>query len=448
MVVRTRGGLDELNYDAYFTDEAGLTYPNAPKQGARLNKYTRIFVKPPTGGKEISQADAAARHIDPADQSQIDHLQSGTVVPRLTNPLDASVNPLVKHPEAEIPVSARGHKGFYTAFVPAQLLTDMRDLLARNKQCPRPVQVTLFFGTGSEMGRHGLRTFIDRAFWRMIINVPGVEPGYRYAEGHRWGIGISDAQIRDIVKSCFGSDKVPFVVDRMAAFSTGYIGATGTIRNQLIDLRDVAVYSFFDCNYGEARVNEAIRLLKQETRNRVRVIAYASSVAGTPTAVKHTIPLDISTGGAVWLFGRTDFQILTHARVLASGLADKTVDPSEIDGSIRSQITAFLAGLPARGTVVTDPGIHQLINGRGPASGTVTLDGWYKAHKADADLFFKALWHKTGSSPELIRTIWKHQLPGWPGLPNGGDADRVPVQSFGEGVHDFVPFEFGWEVLA
>lgn len=445
MTTRTRDG-DALSFDAYFQDEAGLRYPNAPKDGAFLNRFTRIFVKNGGTVTEITQGDAALRKLDPADPSQYDHLQEGTVAVDLTNPLDASVNPTAPLPEANIPSSARSRKSGYTAFAPPKLRADIEELYRKKEQCPRPVQVAVLFGTGAEMCRHGLRYFVDRASWRMIIDVPGVEPTYPWAQGQRWGIGISEDQVRQLVKACFGRD-VDFVVDRLFGFSTGYIGVTSTIRNRLIPLRNVKVLAFLDCNYGEQRVKDAIAMLKAATMNRVRVIAYASSIAGTPGAVSRTMSLDISTGGTAWLFGRVDFQILTHARMLAAGLADRTVDPSEIDASIRPAVTAFLASLPPRGTVVTEPTIHQLIYGRAPASGTMTLDTWYRANKPAADAFFQALWHRTGSSPELIRVIWKHQLPGWPGGVDPAVVDTISVKAFTEGVHDFVPFEFGWELL-
>jgi hypothetical protein len=446
VATRARDG-DALQLDAYFPDEVGLAYLTGPKQGASLNRFTRLFVKSGLTVTEITHAEAAARNLDPADPRQFDHLQPGTISMPLSNPLDASVNPSVKLPEANIPPSARGHVSTYTGFVPPRLRAEVADILSQGRQCPRSVRVALFFGTGSELGRHGLRAFVDRSSWRIIVNVPGVEPEWAFAEGLRWGIGISKDQVGRIVAKCFGQS-VPFVIDRLAGFSTGYVGVTGTIRNELIDLRDVEVLALFDCNYGELRVKDSIRSLRSATSHRVRVIAYASSLAGTPDAARRKISLDIDTGGAAWLFGRPDFQILTHARVLGAGLGDKTVDWAEIAPSLRPALAALFAALPARGSVVTDPSIHQLVYGRGPATGSVTLEGWYKANKTNADLFFKALWHRTATSPELVRLIWKHKLPGWDGKVDEKDVDTIPVEAFAEGVHDFVPFEFAWEILS
>ena len=418
-----------------------MPYPNAPKAGALVNKYTRVFA----GAGEITQAEAISRSLDPANGSEV-RLRPGTIRTALTNPLDKSVNPSVTWPEANIPVSARGHIAGYTAFVPRQVVQDMNDVLRSGGQCARPVAVAVIFGTGTELGRQGLRSFVDRARWRMIVNVPGVEPGYDFAAGQRWGIGITGDQVKQLVTECFGRE-VPFTVDRLIGFSTGYLGVTGTIRNRLVDLRQVEVLAFFDCNYPEARVQDGIRILRSEAGSRVRVVAYASSGAGTPKAAAHQLDLDVSKGGAVWLFGRPDFQILTHARVLASGLNDKTVDPAEIDASVLPRLAAFLAGLPPRGTVVTDAGLHQLLYGHPPGPGTVRLDVWYAANKREADFFVKALWTKTGTSDELVRLIWKHKLPGWGGGVADADMDRVGVGAFGEGAHDFMPLEFAWEVL-
>jgi hypothetical protein len=445
VATRTRDG-EALSLDAYFPDEAGLAYPNAPKVGSRLNKHTRIFVKSGTTVVEINQADAAARKLDPGDPSQWDHLQPGTVSADLGNPLDASFNPTVPVPEGNIPLAGRGHRSTYTAFAPAGLIRDVTDLLSKGQQCPRPIRVALFYGTGSELNRQGLRAFTERAFWRMIINVPGVEPQYDFASGQRWGIGISRNQVAELVKQCFGRN-VPFIVDRLLAFSTGYIGVMGTISNRLIDLTSVDTLALFDCNYGEARVQEAIRVLKTTTGQRAKVVAYAASLAGTPSAVRRTIPLDVTPGGTVWLFGRRDFQVLTHARVLAAGLDDRTVDSSEIAPSIQASVSTLLGSLPVRGTVVSDPMLHQLLYGRGPSAGSQTIDGWYKANKTVADAFLRALWNKTGTSSELVRIIWRHKLPGWSGGVADKDLDTVNASSFGEGSHDFVPLEFAWEIL-
>lgn len=445
MTLRTRNGA-ALDFDAYFPDEAGLVYISPPKTGAYLNKYTRIYAKTGPRVVEITQADAVARKLDPGDATQFDHLQSGTIVVELPNPLDASANPTVRFPERNIPVSARHYESVYTAFVPPRIRAEIGEAITKGLKVD-PVNVVLFFGTGTELGRHGLRSFIDRSSRRMIINVPGVEPQWDFAKGNRWGIGIKDDQIASIVKQCFGKE-IPYVVDRLAGFSTGYIGVAGTIRNGLIALRDVQVLALFDCNYAEPRVKSAIAALKAATAGRVRTIAYASSVAGTPDGAKRRIELDISSGGTAWLFQRRDFQALTHARMLASGLADKTVDPSEIAASLMPALKTLFSKLPPRGSVVTEPSIHVLINGKGPPSGSITLDDWYKANKTDADLFLAALWKKTGTSPELVRLIWKHQLPGWNGAVGSAVVDTVPATRFTEGAHDFVPFEFAWEVLS
>jgi hypothetical protein len=442
----TRTRENGLRVDAYFPDEAGLAYLSPPKDGAFLNRFTRVFVTSGSQVIEITQADAATKKLDPASTTDIVRLEPGTLEVTLSNPLDPTVNRTLKFPESNIPLPARGHQSLYTAFAPAQLRADLTELVTQGKKCPRPVRVALFFGTGSELGRHGLRTFVDRAFWRIIVNVPGVEPGWDFAAGQRWGIGISDAQIRELVKGIFGRE-VDFVVDRLLCFSTGYIGATGTIRNQLVNLRNVETFVFFDCNYGELRVKDAIKLLRSATSGRVKVISYASSEAGTPSGAARTVPLDVNSGGTAWLFRRPDFQALTHARVLASGINDNTVSWSEIAPSLRPTLSSLFANLPKRGSVVSEPSIHQLMTGRGPVTGSQTLEAWYRVNRVDADTFLRALWNKSGTASELVRLIWKHKLPGWGGGIDDAVVDKVPAGVFTEGVHDFVPFEFAWEVL-
>src|SRR5262249_45898831 len=160
-------------------------------------------------------------------------------------PLDAAISPSLKFPESNIPGSARGIKGAYTAFAPPKLRAEIKDLTDKGQQLPRAVRVSVVFGTGSELGRHGLRAFVDKGSWRMIVNVPGVEPSYPFASGQRWGIGLNTDYVEALVRACFGRH-VDFVVDRLVGFSTGYIGVTGTIRNELLDLRNVDVLAFLD----------------------------------------------------------------------------------------------------------------------------------------------------------------------------------------------------------
>ena len=104
-------------------------------------------------------------------------------------------------------------------------------------------KITILFGVGGDLNRHGVRSFFKGSTDTIIINVPGTE-GYRtdpanhehirpvrgdIFTGKHWGVGITREQIERLLKSA--NVTVPWEISVLAAFSTGYRGLYATIMN-------------------------------------------------------------------------------------------------------------------------------------------------------------------------------------------------------------------------
>jgi hypothetical protein len=435
-----------LGVDAYFPDEWGAPYIRAPKLGIHLNRFTRIFVKGPPGSppKEITYPEAIQQGIDPGDTSVIDHLIAESYAEALPNPLDAASMPRPSLPEVSIPTQARGQTRRFSVYVPSIFPASLR----AGAELPRPLEVVLWFGVGSELVRHGLRTFVERrSIPTAIIQVPGVEPGHPDAFGARWGIGITQDQVQGIIDRCFGVPHVPLAITTIYAFSTGYLGFIGTIRNSLISLSGIQRVVFVDCLYPEGGTMQmAVDKVRQATRGLAKIVTYAATT-GTPGSFERRLQVNVPASGISWIAGRVDYQVLTHARVLSSGIGDQIIQWSEIDPARQSDLRALFASLPQRGSVISDPGVFQYVQGTGPPSGATVLADWYKG--ASRFAFREMLWKDHGQFPALIRLIWERQVPGWLGFADPDPSKRplTPPTNLTEGQHDFLPLEFAWECL-
>jgi hypothetical protein len=99
-------------------------------------------------------------------------------------------------------------------------------------------KITLLFGVGGDLNRHGVRHFLRNSTDTILINVPGTE-GYRAEHtrlvrgerftGKHWGVGITKAQIEYLLRRA--EIEVPWEISVLAAFSTGYRGLYATLMN-------------------------------------------------------------------------------------------------------------------------------------------------------------------------------------------------------------------------
>ncbi|MSP24801.1 MAG: hypothetical protein EXR75_06465 [Myxococcales bacterium] len=99
-------------------------------------------------------------------------------------------------------------------------------------------KITLLFGVGDDLYRHGVRHYLEATSDRIIIVVPGTE-GYEWMHTRRvrgvgfkhkhWAVGITCAQIERLLSRA--GVTALWEIDILAAFSTGYRGLYATIMN-------------------------------------------------------------------------------------------------------------------------------------------------------------------------------------------------------------------------
>lgn len=99
-------------------------------------------------------------------------------------------------------------------------------------------KITLLFGVGGDLTRHGVRRFLQDSTDTILINIAGTEGyrGRRLIRGggfahKRWGVGITRAQIEELLVRAGVS--VPWSITTLIAFSTGFRGLYATIMNTL-----------------------------------------------------------------------------------------------------------------------------------------------------------------------------------------------------------------------
>ncbi len=151
-----------------------------------------------------------------------------------------------------------------------------------NPAAERPIaRISLFFGVDPELNLFGLRKFFSSSRDEILITVPGVEkdwPGY----GPRpWGIGITDEMIRDLLREA-AVDGLPFKINAMAGYSTGYRGMNLTIINKLVGLASLSRIVYFDAFYQHDDFPRAATTSPYFRRNTRRAIDTA--LVASPSA--------------------------------------------------------------------------------------------------------------------------------------------------------------------
>ena len=356
-----------------------------------------------------------------------------TVLTNTPNPLDPRVTSGLSQPEV-IPASRPKSPGeLYWIYVPDAYKKAVNDAVAARKT-PPVARVSVLFGVGFEVNRHGLRSFFANTADRILIEVGGVE-SVPEATGP-WGIGITDAIVLDLLNQAVGTKVAP-QVEVLAAYSTGYRGINGTINNGLIDLTHVKKMIYFDCLYrgdepkapsGAAmppkRHREAPAKSAFNTWRAVQavlaashtcdIIVYDVTPGGTPTYSDGARKVDLP--GATFIELKqlnVELKALILARLMDNGIKDGYFTDKKVPAGIRDLIPL----LPRRGTLSsgalsTTPG---------------SIGKWAKDNSTKMAQAVKGF----AAAMELART---HELMGW----------ATPPTEFG---HDgFLP-EFGWEHL-
>jgi hypothetical protein len=357
-----------------------------------------------------------------------------TILTHKANPLDPRITPGLIQPEV-IPASRPAAFGeTYWVFVPDAYKKAVKDAVAAKK--PKPVaRVSLLFGVGAEVNRHGLRLFFANTLNCVLIEVGGIESVPEVP--NPWGIGITDAMIDDLLNQALGTN-VTSQVEVIAAYSTGYRGINGTINNALINLTHLKKMIFYDCLYRADGPKAPSGALMPPKRHReapaksafntwravhavrgvsptCEIIVYDVTLGGTPTysdgARKGDVP------GATFIALKplnVHLKALILARLMDNGIKDGYFTDAKVPSSIR----AFIPLLPTRGTLSS--------SSSPTASGTIGK--WARDNSVKIAQSMKGF----ATAMELARI---HKLMGW----------ATPATEFG---HDgFLP-EFGWEHLA
>jgi len=179
----------------------------------------------------------------------------------LENYLDPDVR--IQRQPLKIPQGFEKRKSRYDIYIGSKTLKKVKDAKAAGLPIPN-VKVSLLFGVGQDLDNLGLRYYFEQVDDRILINVPGREPGQDGAKD-RWNIGISGKimpiktgsgtginQIKRLIdkaKSGIIVDDIPFKIVTLAAYSTGYGGLNQTVNEGLIPLDDIQTVVYYDCTY-------------------------------------------------------------------------------------------------------------------------------------------------------------------------------------------------------
>lgn len=305
-------------------------------------------------------------------------------------------------------------------------------------------KVTLLFNpTSGTYKRHGLRRYFDGSADRVLISIPGIERNWpsAWAVGRAWGNGIT-ADLIDQLFATVGLDGVPWDIDVIACYSTGFRGFNTTINNfatrpELLDLRKVSTAIIYDAFYiGDEHPPgnctwRALDALNTATGGAVRVAVYDVTRGGTPHEALHRkLHADLKSllGLRFEIVGLSRFTGavygLIFARMLEAAIADGYFPASVLPTPMQS----LIAALPPRGALSSpmSPTFRTF-----PAS-KIPLETWARQNAADLAALSDAM-------KEHLRVDWisndRYNLMGW----GPGRVDSI--------LHDGVIPDFGWELL-
>jgi hypothetical protein len=303
-----------------------------------------------------------------------------------------------------------------------------------------PVKVSVLYAVQYEMNRHGLRAFFEaRPEPSALILVPGIEP--RKKGDPRYGVGIRDVEIAELLRSVLGRD-ASFEVRVIAAFSTGINGLNQTLLNKLIDISHLERVVIYDCLYTLSSGDTASALRTARSTNpSVKILVYKCTSGGNSLEADNRLsvvaknPGLIASDAVIDLFYLPAYAALITFRSIEGGLADGSASLTA-GSALEAAFKAMATIVPARGTVVSSKRAFKYAFGSATLpTGATYLDDWAST-KANLDII-RAFARHLGSVTKAVtihNLIWENELPGW----RGGD---------GEENHDLLLPDFGWEFL-
>lgn len=300
------------------------------------------------------------------------------------------------------------------------------------------VKVTILFAVGTEIRRHGLRNLFANSTDRVLVLVPGVEPSHTVLN-RAWGRGITAVMIHQLFIKKYGYAISSWTVDILGAYSTGYRGLNGTIRNfadepNNLDLRKTTLVVIYDALYrGDPppkpghNTHRALEKINVATNKKVLLAVYEVTGAGTPrnggdTPVPQSL-LKQTFGNRYRLLNlkplRQALFALIYARMFDAAVKDGYFPTSSLPKSLQN----LMANLPPRFQVASvDPPV---------VSSNTSLAAWAATHAVNVAGLQKHL--ETLRKDKIANSTFL--LMGW------------PVPFIDDILHDgFIP-EFGHELL-
>ncbi|GAB3931739.1 hypothetical protein [Larkinella terrae] len=416
-----------LEFDAYFIDEFGLindsTNVNEPE---RIGLHKNIFTGLIKSGTAI-----------------IEEGQSGKI--ELPNMADPVSNPMLKGKSTYTrnPIEKHGLKHTFHYYFGKEV-QDYFETLKKNKAAKwdskQVIHLSLLFAVGTELNRHGLRTFFKNTTELTgVIVIPGIEPGFYNNKG-RWGIAISDSKIKDLLNNYFQQD-VPYEINIIAAYSTGINGINQAVLNDIIDLKHIKRVIFYDCLSAQFESGFAEKTIKKLKKNnpKIHVIIYWTSIEGntiTPDknhliVVQNLRPTVSTFENVIKLQGLKWYRCLICSRIIQAGIQENLLN---LSSQAKDNFLELEATLPPRGSMISDEAIFKRFQGSTLASNKTVLENWYNKNKAIVEKFYRFLDNSSGNFPPIIKQIWNNAMLGYYG-------------NVAEEVHDLLLPEFGWEYL-
>jgi hypothetical protein len=329
---------------------------------------------------------------------------------------------------------------------------------AQSRPWVNPINLTLYFGVGREINRHGIRSFFkNQPNMQAFMQIPGMEKP-------QFGVAIDDAQIKTALASFFRIDPVPYKIKVLAAFSTGSCGLNQTLLNDLVDLTAVERMVFYDCLYAQQCGNtaNALRNLKSKASSKLKIVVYKTSECANsfkekpedcPDTAKTKCPafpkgrcLDFNRMSVIVdnpglidfqgiisnLFQNRSYIALVVYRALEAAVADGVVSLNSTNLTAFNDMAALVASSP-RGLTISNRVCFKFVHGSLPSTGYTLFEDWAVKNSKVINAFAS----KVGSvsvKDSFRNLLWENFLPGW----HGGD---------GEEKHDLLIPEFGWEYL-
>lgn len=415
-----------LVLDAYTTDEFGpkntpATIDPAQPRGSPLLSKSKFTNVTPSPGGGVTESPQTSRTT-------------------MTNKANPRHNPLLKDPNVQrnIPAADADTHAVWLYLSPSTLT--YAKSLAADRPWDRPIRVSILYGVGTEMNRHGLRSAVAaRTEPSALILVPGVEPDPGQP---RWGVGISELDLRRLLETAVGRP-VTYQTAVLAAYSTGINGLNQTLLHDLVDVSRTERIVVYDCLYtlSSGATAAALNRAKARAGLSLKIIVYKCTTGGNSLdsgnrlAVVTQNPGLIATAGVIeQLFYNPAYTALITFRSLDGGIADGliTLPP----GSKLEKAFAAMKGIaPNRGTMVSSVQAWRHVRGGAPPSSATTFETWAndKTNRPVIRDFMRHIGTKT-KADTIRQLIWGNQLPGWP----GGD---------GEENHDLLLPDFAWEYL-